>query len=88
MSIRQLVWAAREKRRLFGELAAWHLSEIACRIPFGGGKRINPVEANPYRVVKPKSAKRIALEQWQAEANRRIRLGLPVEPLKDGEVQG
>lgn len=87
-TLRELVWGAREKRRFAGELAAWHLSEIACRIPFGDGKRLDPTRINPYRVVKPKTPQMIALEQWQALANARVLAGLPVEPLTHGTLQG
>jgi hypothetical protein len=85
-SLRQLVWAAREKRRLAGELAAWHLTEIAARIPFTGGKRIDPAAINPYRTVTAtnpeNSQRRVELETWQAEARVRLAAGLPVIPLE------
>lgn len=89
-TFRELCWAARERRRFDGELAAWHVAEIVARMPFGA-VRLNPSEINPYRVVMPKSAKRIELENWQARARARIAQGLPVLPLgqeerSDGEV--
>ncbi len=82
-TLRELAWAARERRRFEGELAAWHMLEIARRIPFGSREQPNPSDVNPYRVVRAKSEKLRALEEWQAKAMARARAGLPVEPLKE-----
>ena len=86
-TLRELAWAARERQRFSGELAAWHLAEIACRIPFGDPKRLDPSAINPYRPKpKPKSEKLIALEQWQAKQMARARAGLPVELMPKGSI--
>lgn len=80
-TLRELAWAARERRRFLGELAAWHMCQVAARIPFAG-KPPDPTDVNPYRVVRAKSAKLAALEEWQAKQMARVRAGLPVEPTK------
>lgn len=92
-TLRELAWAARERQRFSGELAAWHLAEIVCRIPFGDPKRLDVAAINPYRAKpKPKSEKLIALEEWQAKQLARARAGLPVELMPKesigGNVQG
>ncbi|MFO0806034.1 MAG: hypothetical protein U0791_23255 [Gemmataceae bacterium] len=81
-TLRELVWAAREKRRFLGELAAWHMAQIAARIPFAGTPP-NPTDVNPYRVVRAKSKDLIALEEWQQRQIARARAGLPVELAKE-----
>lgn len=85
-TLRELAWAAREKRRFLGELAAWHMAEIVRRIPFASRDPIDPNEANPYRIVRPKSSKLIALEEWQAKQLARARVGLPVELMPKGSI--
>ncbi len=37
---------ARERKRVMGELTAWHMAEITRRI---GGEVVNVQEINPYR---------------------------------------
>ncbi len=81
-TIRELAWAARERRRFEGELAAWHMANVVARIPFAG-RPPEPGDVNPYRVVRAKSEKLRALEEWQMKAMARARAGLPVEPLKE-----
>lgn len=92
LTLRELAWAAREKRRHEGELAAWHLSGLIAHMPFTA-REYQPAAINPYRVAKPKSKALAELEAWQREANWRLRAGLPLEPLKvegtnDGTREG
>lgn len=83
-TLRELAWAARERRRFAGELAAWHMANIVARVPFAGTPP-NPADANPYRVVKAKSKELIALEEWQQKQIARARAGLPVELMPKGK---
>lgn len=73
LTLRQLVWMAREHKRSTGELAAWHVSQIVARIPFGGATNLDPEKINPYGIQRPKSAELIALEKWKAEQAWKIR---------------
>ncbi len=43
-----------EKRRVAGELTAWHLCGVVKLI---SGAALNPSKLNPYRTTKPESAK-------------------------------
>lgn len=62
------------------------MAEIVRRIPFASRDPIDPNEANPYRIVRPKSSKLIALEEWQAKQLARARVGLPVELMPKGSI--
>lgn len=57
---------AEEKRRFQGELAAWHICQVAGMF----GSQLNPAELNPYRVWTAKEIKaRAAFEKkrfWAA----------------------
>lgn len=52
MTLRKLAWMAGERRRVWGELAAWHLAGVALFMPFVNAK-LDPAEINPYKGNEP-----------------------------------
>lgn len=55
MTLRKLTWMCAERKRVMGELAAWHLSGVALYMPFVNAK-VDPNAINPYRAGPPASA--------------------------------
>lgn len=49
---------ATERKRVMGELAAWHLAGVGALMPFVNAK-LSPQQINPYRVVDPAARRRI-----------------------------
>lgn len=48
MTLRKLTWMCAEKKRVMGELAAWHLAGVALLMPFVNAK-LNVQQINPYK---------------------------------------
>lgn len=46
--MRELAWMAAERKRVMGELAAWHLAGVGAIMPFVNAK-LDPQAINPYR---------------------------------------
>ena len=46
-TFRELMLMADEKKRVAGELAAWHIAQIVAMF----GEKVDPGQLNPYRVV-------------------------------------
>ena len=64
---------AGERKRVAGELAAWHMGEIMGRI---SGERIDPARANPYAPYSPPNAAQLAAEKDRFWGRFRAGLGL------------
>jgi hypothetical protein len=81
LSLRELVWMARERRRFLGELAAWHMSWVVGHIPFVE-RPPNPADVNPYKGPAPaKDAATRELERWQKDARLLAMAGQTLKPL-------
>lgn len=63
------------RKRVMGELAAWHLAMLVARLPFTA-KLLDPDQINPYRVERPKSAAMLELEAWKAGQTLKMRLSV------------
>lgn len=58
---------AAERKRVMGELAAWHLSGVAAVMPFVNAK-LNPKAINPYRRADAMAKKLAEVRQFIASA--------------------
>lgn len=68
-SLRELELMAGERKRVAGELAAWHIAMIAGMF----GTQLSPTDLNPYRVVSEKEqAARAKQEKAKFWANLEI----------------
>lgn len=47
LTLRQLAWMCAERKRVWGELAAWHLSGVVMYMPFVNA-RLSVQQVNPY----------------------------------------
>lgn len=55
---------AAERKRVMGELAAWHVAQVVARIPFAGAPP-DPATINPYREQRPPTEAQLRLERWK-----------------------
>lgn len=74
MTLRELVWMAEERKRVWGELAAWHLAGLVARLPFTA-QALDPSKINPYGRERPQSEKLNALLAWKQEIKMKALAG-------------
>ena len=71
-----MVWMCAERKRVWGELAAWHLAGVVARMPLTAVD-LDPKEINPYRAPEPeredvrKAREFIAKRMWAALARNK-----------------
>ncbi|MBN9521079.1 hypothetical protein J0H58_21600 [bacterium] len=60
------MWAAAERKRVMGQLAAWQVAMTVNYIPFRTAAPPDPDQANPYRERTPPTAGQQRLQKWMA----------------------
>ena len=69
MTLRALALMATERKRLMGELTAWHVIRIGMMF---GGKPIEPNKINPYREPEPVKRKTAEETAYQNVRNMKV----------------
>jgi hypothetical protein len=64
LTLRKLVWMAKERRHIMGEIAAWQITWLVALLT---DQRLTPGEINPYEST-PVAAKRPAASESNSRA--------------------